>query len=207
MPDDSNFSRRVPVVLGTCTVHRVVNVMKESEAKMAPLAWQNVKVAKEIKDELFCRRVMADDKTYPTNTGMDPLDLDERLVLKEKFTVPGFQTMIIHTRTQRMMMMGTKLHVIIQAPYEEDEASLPARLRVLSTYEELKDGSRNVSLVVRNDTARDIYVPVGKQIGQVVAANLVLEATPSPELLKEVGADNPKQPSGNDHRTKAKTAH
>ena len=80
MPDDSNFSRQVPVVLGTCTVHRVVNVMKESEAKTAPLAWQNVKVAKEIKDEFFCRRAMADDTTYPTNTGMDPLDIDERLV-------------------------------------------------------------------------------------------------------------------------------
>ena len=196
MPDDSSFSKRVPVVLGTCTVHRVVNVMKESEAKTAPLAWQNVKVAKEIKDEFFCRRAMADDTTYPTNTGMDPLDLDEKLVLKEKFTVPGFQTMIVHARTQRTMMMGTKLHVMIQAPYEEDEASLPAGLRVLRTYDELKDGSRNVSLVVRNDTSRDIYVPIGKQIGRVVAANLVPEATPSPELLKEVGADNPEQPSG-----------
>ena len=196
MPDDSSFSKRVPVVLGTCTVHRVVNVMKESEAKTAPLAWQNVKVAKEIKDEFFCRRAMADDTTYPTNTGTDPLDLDEKLVLKEKFTVPGFQTMIVHARTQRTMMMGTKLHVMIQAPYEEDEASLPAGLRVLRTYDELKDGSRNVSLVVRNDTSRDIYVPIGKQIGRVVAANLVPEATPSPELLKEVGADNPEQPSG-----------
>ena len=63
------------------------------------------------------------------------------------------------------MMMGTKLHVMIQAPYEEDEASLPAGLRALHTYDELKDGSHNVSLVVRNDTARDIYVPIGKQIG------------------------------------------
>ena len=30
----------------------------------------------------------------------------------------------------------------------------------------------------------------------MVAANLVPEATPSPELLKEVGADNPEKPSG-----------
>ena len=175
------------MVLGTSTVHRVVNVMKESEAKMAPLAWQSVKVAKEIKDDFFCRRAMADDKTYPTNTGMDPLDLDEKFVLKEKFTVPGFQTTIVHA----WMMMGTKLHVMIQAPYEEDEASLPAGLHVLCTYDKLKDGSRNVSLVVCNDTARGIYVPIGKQIGQVVAANLVPKATPSPELLKEVGLITP----------------
>ena len=127
--------------------------MRESEANTALSAWQNVKVAKEVKDEFFCRRAMADDESYPTNTGMDPLDLDERLVLKEKFTVPGFQTMIVHAKTQRTMMKGTKLHVMIQAPYEEDEAGLPAGLHVLRTYDELKDGSRNVSLVVHNDTA------------------------------------------------------
>ena len=45
-----------------------------------------------------------------------------------------------------------------QAPYPEDDAKLPNGLHVLQVYTELKNGSRNVSLVVRNGTSRAIYV-------------------------------------------------
>ena len=40
--DSSAFARKVPVILGTLTLHRVVNCMKESEMERAPLEWKNV---------------------------------------------------------------------------------------------------------------------------------------------------------------------
>ena len=31
VPDESSFSRRVPLVIGTCTLGQIINVIKESE--------------------------------------------------------------------------------------------------------------------------------------------------------------------------------
>ena len=45
------------------------------------------------------------------------------------------------------------------APYPEDKSSLPNGVYVLKTYTELKDGSRNVSVVLRNLTSRTIHLP------------------------------------------------
>ena len=43
--DNSAFAHKVPVILGTLTLHRVVNCMKESEMEKAPLEWENVCMA------------------------------------------------------------------------------------------------------------------------------------------------------------------
>ena len=82
------------------------------------------------------------------------------------------------------MMMGHRLNVMTQAPYFDDRADLPNRLYVMRTYTELKDGSRSVSVVLRNLTAQHIHLARGRVISRVAAANAVLEAQCSPDLLK-----------------------
>ena len=83
--------------------------------------------------------------------------------------------------------MGHWLNVMTQAPYSDDRADLPKGLYVMRTYTELKDGSRSVSLVLRNLTARPIHLARGRVIGRVAAANAVREAQYSPDLLKKLG--------------------
>ena len=73
-----------------------------------------------------------------------------------------------------------------QALYPEDEAALPNGLYVMRAYTELKDGSRNVSVIIRNATAKPIHVAGGRIIGRVIAANAVPEPEASPELLKKL---------------------
>ena len=91
-------------------------------------------------------------------------------------------------------MMGNRLNIMTQAPYPDDKADLPNGLYIMRTYTELKDGSRNVSLVLQNLTTRPIYLARGQLIGQVAAANAVPEAQCSPKLLKQLddeGEDKP----------------
>ena len=45
MPNDSAFSERVPVVIGTCTLGQVLNVIKESELDRISTPWSTVHVA------------------------------------------------------------------------------------------------------------------------------------------------------------------
>ena len=44
LDDPSGFSARIPVILGTPTINRVVQAMKESEIHNAPLEWQAARV-------------------------------------------------------------------------------------------------------------------------------------------------------------------
>ena len=84
-------------------------------------------------------------------------------------------------------MMGHRLSIMTQAPYSDDRADLPNGLFVMRTYTELKDGSRSVSIVLLNLTARPIHLARGWVIGQVAAANAVPEVQYSPDLLKKLG--------------------
>ena len=51
--DNTKFGHRVPIILGTPTIHRVVRSMKESEMENASPEWQRVKMGYEINNRLF----------------------------------------------------------------------------------------------------------------------------------------------------------
>ena len=91
-------------------------------------------------------------------------------------------------------MMGHRLNVMMQAPYSDDKADLPNGLYVMRTYTELKDGSRSVSVVLRNLTAQPIHLARGRVIGQVATANAVPEAQCLPDLLKKLGDEGEDKP-------------
>ena len=57
---------------------------------------------------------------------------------------------------------------------------------MVKTYTELRDGSRNVSVVLRNLTGKLVHLAAGRPIAQVVAANAIPDATPSPEFLRKL---------------------
>ena len=101
-------------------------------------------------------------QSFPTNTGRNPIDLDEKLLLKKKQVLLPFSNTMVHCKTREMQMQGYKLHVMTHAPYQEDKSGLPNGVYVLKTYTELKDGSQNVSVVLQNLTSKTIHLaPVG----------------------------------------------
>ena len=124
------------------------------------------------------------------------MELDEKLLLKKKQVLLPFSNTMVHCKTQTTQIHRYKLYVMTHAPYLEDKSSLPNSVYVLKTYTELKDGSRNVSVVLRNLTSRTIHLTPGRCVAWIAAANEVPEAVPSPELAKELaetqGKETPK---------------
>ena len=45
IPDFSNFTNRVPIILGTLTIGQVVNVMREAEMDALVMPWANARAA------------------------------------------------------------------------------------------------------------------------------------------------------------------
>ena len=84
------------------------------------------------------------------------------------------------------MMMGYRLNVMTQAPYVEDRANLPVGVYVIPTYSELRDGSRSAAIVLHNLTGKPVHLQAGRVIARVLAANVIPEGKPTPELMKKL---------------------
>ena len=191
--DPSLFSQQCPMILGTPTIFRAVQVMKESEMNHVEPAWQHAKAGYEYTHFLMNLEDYPEDCSFPTNTRKNPVELDEKLLLKKKQVLLPFSNTMVHCKTQATQMHGYKLHIMTHAPYLEDKSSLPNGVYVLKTYTELKDGSRNVSVVLRNLTSKTIHLVPSRCVAQIAAANEVPEAVPSPELAKELAKTQEKE--------------
>ena len=184
--DDSAFISKCPVVLGTPTINRAVRAMKESELEEAPESWQHARYAYEYASYIAQLDTEQFDTQMPTNTGENPRDIDEKLFLKKKMTIPAFESAILHCRTKKFQMLGCRLHAMTQAIYQEDEAHLPNGVYVLKTYTDLLPGSQSVSVVLRNLTGKPVHLAAGRCVARVVAANMIPEAKPSANFMKKL---------------------
>ena len=135
--EDGSFLKRCQVILGTPTINRAVQAMKESEMENAPEVWQSALHSYEFANYMVQLNPEDYGMTLPTNTGENPTDLDKLVLLKNKATILAFESIILHCHTRKTMMMGYKLHVMTQATYPEDGANLPNGVYVVKTYTEL----------------------------------------------------------------------
>ena len=101
-----------------------------------PEEWQRARRTHEYING-FLLRFMNPPEPVPTNTNQNPLDLSEKVFLKKKCTIPGFESVVVRARTHRTMMMGYRLNVMTQAPFVEDWANLLVGVFVVPTYSEL----------------------------------------------------------------------
>ena len=106
-----------------------------------------------------------------------------------------------------MQMRGYKLHIMTHTPYPEDKSSLPNGIYILKTYNELKDGSQNVSVVLRNLTSKTIHLAPGRCVARVAAANEVPEAVPLQELAKDLDETPAREPQSSRSRSNAVEKH
>ena len=180
--EDSNFLKRCQVILGTPTINQAVpsdegvrdgeRSRSLAECSTTRTSFTNYMVQLNPEDYSM---------TLPTNMGENPTDLDELVLIKNKATISAFESIILHCHTCKTMMMGYKLHVMIQATYPEDRANLPNGVYVVKTYTELR-----VLVVLHNLMGKPVHLAAGRLVAQVVAVNAILDATPSPEFLRKL---------------------
>ena len=62
---------------------------------------------------------------------------------------------------------------------------------MIPTYSELQDGSRTVTVVLHNLTGKPVHLQAGRVIAWVLAANVIPEGKPTPELMKKLDKQDP----------------
>ena len=101
IPNVTQLGLKVPVILGTPTIHRLCCQMKESEIQTVPEEWQHTllsyEASRNVSIHAMTQQLDPDPGIeYPTNTGQNPIDFDKLVLLKDKVTILVFTSQIVH---------------------------------------------------------------------------------------------------------------
>ena len=137
-----------PVILGTPTLYRVMEVIKENEISKLVVPWASSRVSWLMRDVLAkLGQVVMNDVT---NKPIVPLHVDEVVRVASKCTVPPFGHKAIYGKVN-LVLHGYKMNVMTHG-LEKWSPSLPLGINVQTVYATLADGSNRVTVVLRNNT-------------------------------------------------------
>ena len=170
-----------PVVLGTPTLFRVMEVIKESEISELAVPWANSRLSWLMRGvHAKMSRLQVKDVA---NKPIAPLSVDEVVRVTSKCMVPPFGHKVIHGRVG-LVLQGYKMNVMTHG-LEKRSPLLLLGLEVQSAYATLATGISRVPVVLRNNTKDWLEIKKGTPIARMVAANLV------PRVINAVSAKGP----------------
>ena len=172
-----------PVILGTPTIYRVMEVIKESEISELAVPWASSRVSWLMRDvQARLGQVVVKDVA---NKPISPLNVDEVVRVASKCTVPPFGHKVIHGKVN-LILHGYKMNVMTHG-LEKRSPSLPLGIDVQTVYATLADGSNRVTVVLRNNTRDWLEVKKGIPIARMVATNEI------PMVTNLLSAQEPKE--------------
>ena len=158
-----------PVVLGTPTLFRVMEVIKESEISELAVPWANSRLS------WLMRGVHAKMSQLQVkdvaNKPIAPLSVDEVVRVTSKCLVPPFGHKVIHGRVG-LVLQGYKMNVMTHG-LEKRSPLLPLGLEVQSAYATLATGSGPGELLHVDFTSIEETVPLKEE--PVIRNVLVLQ--------------------------------
>ena len=169
---DDPSMKECPVILGTPTLYRAVQVIKESEITQLAVPWATSRFSYLIRG--LQAQVGQEVRTDVGNKNIAPTSVDEVVRVSSKFQIPPFCCKAIHGRTG-LLLMGYKLNVMTH-DLEKKSPQLPLGVEVLSSYATLTTGSNRITVVLRNNTNEWVEVQKGVPIARMVTANMILPA-------------------------------
>ena len=176
IPDISNFSTRVPIILGTPTIGRVINVLREAEMDALATPWANARAA----------HLLAVQRMTPVEVGNGQeegygTDKDSPLMYTQKAkTLEPFSSHVIPIKIVKVYL-GEHINVMVQALHAQDGTFLLG-LIMQNTYTKLRKGGKKAVVVVQNNTTYPQTLQKKTPMARVVSALPVPEPPKSKSL-------------------------
>ena len=170
--DDPEMSE-CPVILGTSTLYRIMEVIKESEISKLAVPWSSSRISWLMWDVTAkLSQVVINDVT---NKPITPLDVDEVVRVASKCTVPPFGHKVIHGKVN-LVLHGCRLNVMTHG-LEKWLPSLHLGIDVETACATLANSSHRVLVVLRNNTQDWLKIKKGVPIARMVTANAIPKVT------------------------------
>ena len=186
VPNESEFSRCVPLVLGTCTLCRIINMIRESVIDRLSVPWAMTRMScllsRHGTANLGEAAVGGTEEAQTQSMESTDKGIDEPVLVKEHVR---FQTQILECKVQPLL--GETMLVMV-CPIRVGKTQLAGMCPlhpgfcVLHMLTRLKMGSSKVSVVVCNMSDSPIYLRKGTRIACMESALPVPPAELSPEV-------------------------
>ena len=137
-----------PVILGTPTIFRLMEVIKKSEISKLAIPWASSRVSWLMRGMHAQMSQLAVDDV--ANKSVGPLSVDEVVRVSHKCKVPPFGHKVIHGSVG-LVLQGYRMNVMTHG-LEKRSPLLPLRIDVQSAYATSAMGSNRVTVVLRNNT-------------------------------------------------------
>ena len=124
VPDESEFGHRVPLVIGTCTIGRIINVIWESEIDHLSMPWATAWMVQLLScwknTAVFTMKSVGEAQSEGASGEPQEVDLYELVTVRESICHGPFQTKIIEGWVKPLL--GDMAHVMIM-PLKAGKAS------------------------------------------------------------------------------------
>ena len=194
VPDESEFGRRVLLVIGTCTIGRIINVIWESRIDCLSMPSATVRMVQLLscwKSTAVLALGSVEAQSEGISRGPQQVEVDELVMVRESLCLGLFQTKIIVGWVKPLLR--DTAHIMITPLRAEGQLwgarLLPLGLHVLHVDTRLKNGSGKVSLIVRNVFDSYIFLKKGVPVAQVVSASPMPPMELLPEMEATLGAE------------------
>ena len=157
-----------PVILGTSTLYRVMEVIKESEISKLAVPWSSSWISWLMQD--VTARLGQVVMNNVANKPIAPLNVDEIVRVASKCIVPPFGHKV------NLVLHGCRLNVMTHR-LEKRLPSLPLGIDVQTAYSTLANGSSRIPVILRNNTQDWLEVKKGVPIARMVTANAIPKVT------------------------------
>ena len=186
IPVFSNFVAWIPVILWTPTISQVINVMKEAEIDALAMPWANARVA----HLLLVHRMTIMEVGDGIMEEPNPDSYDQVMFTQNVETIEPFSSHMVLVMLGRAYT-GEHINIMVQALWTKD-SSLPQGLTVQNMYTELRQGSKQAVVVVRNSMAYSQTLQKKNPVARAVAALPVPK--PPKEVQLQEGVMSPRVP-------------
>ena len=186
----TEFSKEVPLTIGTKTEDTILEALKEGKIEMLDSVWKRVKNNRslsKLQEEVGIREAMVQvakaagqeppkfkDHMPYSNWGMeDLLELDELASTMRMVIIPLRLNKTIKAHTP-LVLMGTSMNVMTE-PLHQTNKALPRGLHVHLSYGMYNCSSPKAMVQLYNTKDHAIVIKKGTAVAQMVAANEVPE--------------------------------
>ena len=152
---ESEYSRRVPVTIGTIHIDEIIDLITDEELKTANRQWQR---------GIISRKVVV--KQLHLKENKDILDqIKGDVKLTRKITIPPLETINVSGMTN-INKHTKRVNIVTEPRKDEDLFTVPC-------YSYMRPGSKRASVTLRNLSEKTQTLQKGTVVACVQAANLI----------------------------------
>ena len=190
---DDSATGHCPVILGTPTLYRVMEVIREDEINRLAIPWAASRIS------WLMRGLTAFVAETPfgdvANQVVTPASVNEVVRVVTRVQIPPFGHKIIHGRTG-LRLQGCNMNVMTHG-LERRSPQLPLGVEVSNTYATLATGSDRIAVALRNTTSDWVQIDKGVPVARMVTANHVPplsdEITSAPAQVRPTMSERERQ--------------